>query len=188
MTRTFIAVFPPPEIVESLTALLARLRAAIPDGVKWVEHENLHMTLRFFGDLVDKKVRQAIETTEAFGTGRGPVGVALGGLGAFPSTARPRVFWVGMREGGDRLESLARDLDMAYRRSGFGAADKPFRAHLTLGRVRQGWNVDGGRIAGLNYESPAFILGRISVMKSQLTPQGPVYSSLAEIPLSSHAE
>lgn len=187
MTRTFVAVFPPPEIVESLTALLPELHAAIPDGVKWVERENLHMTVRFFGDLIDKKVRQAIETTEAFGAAHAPVEAALGGIGAFPSLARPRVFWIGMREGGARLESLAADLDMAYRRSGFGRADKPFRAHLTLGRVREGSRVDGGRIASLKYESSMFILDRISVMKSQLTPRGPVYTTLAEIPLSIRA-
>jgi 2'-5' RNA ligase len=187
VTRTFVAVFPPPEIVESLTAFIPRLRDAIPEGVKWVERENLHMTLRFFGDLTDKKVRQAIETTEAFAAARAPIEGVLAGLGAFPSLHRPRVFWIGMRQGGEALETLAQDLDMAYRKSGFGRADKPFRAHLTVGRVRQGWNVDGGRIAGLNYESQTFILGGISVVKSQLTPKGPVYSSLAETPLSSRA-
>ena len=187
MTRTFIAVFPPPPIVESLTAFLPELGIAVPEGVKWVERQNLHLTLRFFGDLTDKKVRQAIEVTEAFCAERAPITGALGGLGAFPAPARPRVFWIAMREGGDLLEALARDLDMAYRKSGFGAADKPFRAHLTVGRVREGFRVDGTRIAGLKYESPEFTLDRISVMKSQLTPRGPVYSSLAEISLSSRA-
>jgi 2'-5' RNA ligase len=185
MTRTFVAVFPPPAIVESLTALLPELRGAVPEGVKWIERENLHLTLRFFGDLTDKKVRQVIEVTEAFGASIAPVDGLLGGLGAFPSLSRPRVFWVALREGGQLLEALARDLDMAYRKSGFGRADKPFRAHLTVGRVRDGYRIEGDRIAGLKYESPAFTLDKISVMKSQLTPKGPVYSSLAEISLSS---
>jgi 2'-5' RNA ligase len=185
MTRTFVAVFPPPPIVESLTVLLPELRRAIPEGVKWVERENLHLTLRFFGDLTDKKVRQVIEVTEAFGAANAPVDGLLGGLGAFPSLSRPRVFWIAMRDGGERLEALARDLDMAYRKSGFGQADKPFRAHLTVGRVREGHRIEGERIAVLKYESTAFTLDRISVMKSQLTPKGPVYSSLAEISLSS---
>jgi 2'-5' RNA ligase len=184
MTRTFVAVFPPPEIVENLTALLSRLRAAVPEGVKWVESRNLHLTLRFFGDLIDKKVRQAVEVTEAFGAEKGPVSGRLGGIGAFPGLSRPRVFWIGMPEGGTKLESLAGDLDMAYRRSGFGRADKPFRAHLTVGRVREGLRIDAAPIAGLQYESSPFTLDRISVMKSQLTPKGPIYTSLAEIPLS----
>ena len=187
MTRTFVAVFPPPPIVETLTVLLPELRRAIPEGVKWVERGNLHLTLRFFGDLTDKKVRQVIEVTEAFGTEHGPVEGRLGGIGAFPSLSRPRVFWIGMPEGGARLEALARDLDLAYRKSGFGPADKPFRAHLTVGRVREGYRIEGERIAGLKYESPEFTLDKISVMKSQLTPKGPVYSSLAEISLSSRA-
>ena len=107
--------------------------------MSWVKPDNLHYTLRFLGEVGEDGARRA-----ARGGAPRPRRAArafdatLGALGAFPNARRARVIWLGMTEGGEPLVALARALERALARRGFDReADKPFSAHLTLGRVRE---------------------------------------------------
>jgi 2'-5' RNA ligase len=183
--RLFLAVFPPAAVQRAAHACIEALRRP-GDGVSWVKPENLHYTLRFLGEVGEDGARRAAEAaTEAAGKSR-TFEAVLGGLGAFPNARRARVLWAGMSEGAEALVALARDLDRALAKRGFGTPDKPFSAHLTLGRVRAtgpDWT------AALATERVAeagarFTVDRICVVESQLNPKGSIYTVRAEAVLS----
>jgi 2'-5' RNA ligase len=183
--RIFIAVFPPNEVVDGLAALVERVRQA-GDGMSWVKPENLHYTLRFLGELEEGRVEAACRAAAQAVIGLAPFEAVLGAPGAFPDFRRPRVLWVGLDSGREPLELLARSLDEALRREGFGPPDKPFRAHLTVGRVRdpggRGGAAAAGRLSG--ERAPGrFTVGTLAVVHSTLNPRGSVYRAVGEYPL-----
>ena len=183
MTRTFVALLIPPEWAEHLGGI-SRDLAPRTSGLSWVRPENVHVTLRFLGDLGDSGVRRA---GEAVRRGAGDVAAfeaRLGGLGAFPNLHRPRVLWAGLAAGGEEAGGLAAALNAALKAGGFGPADKPFRAHLTLARIREGAR---GLEALASYQPPPppppAVLDRVVLMKSDLQPTGSRYTPLLEVRL-----
>jgi 2'-5' RNA ligase len=182
--RLFLAVFPPAEVQRAACGFIEALRRP-GDGLSWVKPENLHYTLRFLGEVGEDGARRATEAATGAAAAARAFAAALGGLGAFPNPRRARVIWIGMSEGGEALVSLARDLDRALAKRGFGAPDQPFSPHLTLGRVREprrDWT------AALAEPRPAgpparFTVDRVCVVESQLSPRGSIYTVRAEAPL-----
>jgi RNA 2',3'-cyclic 3'-phosphodiesterase len=184
--RLFLAVFPPPEVQGAACGLIEALRRP-GDGVSWVKPENLHYTLRFLGEVGEDGARRATAAAIQAASAAKAFAGALGGLGAFPNPRRARVIWLGLSEGAEALVALAQELDRALARRGFGAPDKPFSAHLTLGRVREAgpdWT------AALSESRPAdpparFTVDRLCVVESRLNPRGSIYTVRAEAPLAS---
>jgi 2'-5' RNA ligase len=123
-------------------------------------------------------VKQAADEAAATGAA---FAAALGALGAFPNTRRARVLWAGMTAGAERLTSLARALEAALVRKGFDAADHPFTAHLTIGRVREPRADWTERLAAVHVEPAArFQVDRLCVVESRLSPKGSTYAVLHE--------
>lgn len=180
--RLFLAVFPPAEVQRAAYGFIEALRRP-GDGVSWVKAENLHYTMRFLGEVGEDGARRAAEAATEAASRSKVFAAALGGLGAFPNARRARVIWIGMSEGAEALVALARDLDRALAKRGFGAADKPFSSHLTLGRVRTpgpDWTpvlAGAGTAAG---PPPRFTVDRLCVVESQLNPRGSIYRVRAE--------
>ena len=178
--RTFVAVFPPAPVLEALGELRRRLEPDLP-GLRWTAPANLHYTLRFFGDLTPEEADRAGEVLTAVAAVTVPFELELAGLGVFPKWNRPRVLWVGCGRGGVVLEALARTLERGFRESRLGRADKPFRAHLTLGRWRDSRDLDltAGR-ARCEGETvgASFRVGEAAVVKSTLHPRGSIYEPL----------
>src|SRR5258708_4355802 len=110
LIRTFVAVFPPEEVVEALGATIADV-ARPGAGVSWVKSGNVHYTLRFLGALMPARVEATKRAAAAAVVGIAPFAVRLGGVGAFPNAARARVLWLGAREGRDEMSLLAKSLD-----------------------------------------------------------------------------
>lgn len=129
--RLFIAIAIPRDIRAAFAALLQEFRAIAPQA-KWVRPENLHVTLKFLGQIPLEKLG-AIENVLTAVRSSQPVQVELRGLGFFPNEKRPRVFWAGM-EASANLKSLAADVDQATHRLGFPLEQHPFTPHLTLAR------------------------------------------------------
>ena len=181
--RLFLAVFPPAEVQRAAFGFIEALRRP-GDGVSWVKPENLHYTLRFLGEVGEDGARRAAESATEAAKSR-EFAAALGGLGAFPDPRRARVIWVGMSEGGEALVALAHDLDRALAKRGFGAPDKLFSAHLTLGRVREPGRDWTETLAAPRPADPAarFTVDRICVVESQLSPRGSIYTVRAGAPL-----
>ena len=137
-TRAFVAVFPPSSVAEAVGSVLDALRAPL-DGIAWVRAPNLHYTMRFLGELDAGRLERARSAVRAasLAAGVAPFTMRLGGPGAFPGPARPRVLWLGAAEGAAPLTLLAGALDAALVKEGFERADRPFTPHLTTGRVRE---------------------------------------------------
>jgi 2'-5' RNA ligase len=187
--RIFLAVFPPLATQEAAARAIERLRRP-GDGVSWVKRENLHYTLRFLGDLGEDGARRAAEAAAEAAAGHRAFDARLGGLGAFPDARRARVLWVGLVEGAEPLVELARSLELALRRKGFDRADRPFAAHLTIGRVREAGGDWSAALAEAEKAMPAegeatrFRVDRVVVVASQLSPKGSIYTPRAEAKLS----
>jgi 2'-5' RNA ligase len=181
--RTFIAVFPPEEVVAALAGAVDRARER-GDGVSWVRQGNLHYTLRFLGELEQKQVDGVCRAVASVAREAEPIRMSLGGPGAFPNFRRPRVLWIGAEEGAKDLEILARAVNEALSREGFGRPDKPFRAHLTVGRVRDARRAAtaAGRFSQEKVEGN-FQVRKIVVVHSTLDPGGSIYRPLLEAEL-----
>jgi 2'-5' RNA ligase len=188
MTRTFSAAFLPDPIRRQVSSFVETLR---PDGpaIKWVSEPQLHFTLRFFGELGEDQVSQVKDVTREIVSTFPPLRIRIAGTGTFPARGRPRVYWLGLREGAPALGELAATLDQGYRYAGLGRADRPFSPHLTIGRAKEGrvrTGPPGRRVwefGRLTFETPLFIVSRVCVVASVLAPQGPTYTPLAEFPL-----
>jgi RNA 2',3'-cyclic 3'-phosphodiesterase len=174
-------------IPESWIEYLARVErdlAGQMTGLSWVKPDNMHITIRFLGDLGDSGVRRAGESTRRGAEGHPAFRARLGGPDAFPSLDRPRVLWNGLAEGGEEAVALAKSVNQSLKQGGFGPPDKPFRPHITLARVRErARGVDGLRRYAPPPPPEAALLDRIVVMKSDLHPAGSRYTPLEEIRL-----
>lgn len=177
MTRAFAAIFPPQEVRNSIWELAQELKAS-GAGVKWVEKENLHLTLRFFGNLTDMELDKAGSAMKALAGVKRPFTVRLATLGAFPSLSRPRVIWVGVEEGREPLVDVATSLEQQFVEAGLGSTDKPFSPHLTIGRVKiphKNPRLEEA-IRSLTFGGLEFMISGLTLTKSELRPQGPIYS------------
>lgn len=179
--RLFLAVFPPAGVQAAAARAADALRFA-GDGVAWVKRDNLHYTLRFLGDLGADDARAAGEAAREAAAASAPFDAALGAFGAFPDARRARVLWIGMRTGAEALRALAAALEHALAARGFGAADKPFAPHLTVGRVRDGgdWSA---RLAAAPAVDAAFAVSELRLVRSTLAPGGSRYEPVLRAPL-----
>jgi 2'-5' RNA ligase len=136
--RLFFAV-PVPEATRARVAeLIERVQAEVGDGkarIRWVRMEGLHLTLRFLGPTPEDLVPSLQSGADAVARGATPFEVRLSGGGAFPSLARPRSLWIGVREGADRLANLADSLTAAAGECGLMLDTRPFAPHLTVART-----------------------------------------------------
>jgi len=175
--RLFVAVnLPDTERRAAHEAMAPLRRGDLP--VKWVAEAALHVTLKFLGDVADERAEALGAALDAAVSGARPFEIGLGGIGAFPSMARPRVVWLGV-ERHPALELLANDVERALQPFGFEAELRPFQPHITLGRAKQG--APGAAfakletlIARVSYEGMAPV-GSVDLMESVLRPDGAVY-------------
>ncbi len=173
--RIFVALFLPDPVRDALVAALESVRAT-GSGVSWVRPQNLHYTLRFLGELGEDGARRVAEAADEAAGAHRVFELALGSFGCFPPKGPPRVLWVGAGRGAEPLEALARDLERGLRGRGFDPGDHPFRAHLTIGRVREPGRGDWRHhVEELSVEAPPFQAERLSVVQSTLSPRGSLY-------------
>ena len=177
--RTFVAVFPPEAVRREVAAALPALVDRYP-GLRPVRPATLHLTLRFLGDLSAADRVAAGEVLAGLATGVRPFRVHLAGLGTFPPRRRPKVVWLGVEQGANRLVALARSLERGLAAAGFPPADAPFHPHLTLGRFRE----PSRDPAGLPEfpPMPAFPAETVDLVTSDLGPRGPAYTVERSVP------
>lgn len=184
MIRAFIAVPLSVEQRDAVAALQRRLTGA--RGVKWVEPENFHFTLRFLGQ-VESTVLEHLRNRLQEGFARCPAfPIYLAGVGAFPSRRRPRTVWLGVTKGADELTALAQVANAATVAVGLPPEDRPFQAHLTLGRVKAS-PPSKELVQALENEAATEVgemwVREVLLMRSDLRPTGPIYTALASFPL-----
>ncbi len=187
--RLFVAVNLPAEERRAAFEAWAPLRAAhLP--VRWVREDAFHLTLRFLGEVEDERAAPLQEALAGAVRGARPFSVGLGGIGGFPSLARPRVVWLGV-ERHPALELLANDVERALMALGFEPELRPFHPHLTLGRAERGARPGSFRdlerlAAGITYQS-AIPVEQVDLMRSTLGPGGATYGVVSRAALAAPA-
>ncbi|HWI64745.1 MAG TPA: RNA 2',3'-cyclic phosphodiesterase [Symbiobacteriaceae bacterium] len=183
MLRCFVAVEVKEQgLLRALEMAQAGLKRAfgLPDPVKWVPAHQFHFTLKFLGEVEEAAAARALQAVERAAASSGRFSVGLCGLGCFPTPARPAVLWAGVAEGAEPLGRLAALVEQEMAREGFPAERRGFKPHLTLGRVREGAFVPRAAREALGnagrQEFGRFSVERVVLMKSELTPRGPIYS------------
>jgi len=179
--RIFVAVVLAPELREAIGGVRTLLGGA-SERLRWVPPENLHLTLKFLGEITPAQMGRVVEATREAAQGVTPFAVTLAGLGAFPTARRPRVVWVGVHEGSERLVALAGVLDRALGRRKFPGEARPFQAHLTVARARTGGPPPDLTQALAGAGAPRIGTQEVDalvVMESLLRPSGPIYQEVA---------
>ena len=175
--RLFVAIRIPETIREELVTLQKKIGNDYAK-IKWVEQDNMHMTLKFLGDVDEDKtalVRQSLNSVEYES-----FGAEFSGTGGFPGESYIRVIWAGL-EPADRISGLHETIEESLYSLGF-PRDKKFSPHVTLGRVRFVMDKKALSDAVLStgsFRSAEFPVNEFFLIKSTLTPEGPVYENLS---------
>ena len=183
--RVFIAVPLDPALRDAAAGLRRHLNATA-DALRWVPPGNLHLTLKFLGEIAERRLPKVADAVHEVARRTGPFTISLAGAGAFPSVRRPQVVWVGVGEGSESLVALARDLDAALHRMKFPRERRPFRPHLTVARARHaGPSPDlSGPLSDLGVLTVGIqAVDRLVVMESRLNPAGAIYLPIEEVGL-----
>jgi 2'-5' RNA ligase len=149
--------------------------------LKLVEPDNIHITVRFLGDITLKiadKVFEEMKKVQFI-----PLNVHINGLGVFPSLSYPRVLWAGIAEGAEQLKNVFTQLEPRLQGIGFQPDPKGFSPHLTIARVRSATNK--AQLAEFVTKNAKHDFGIVKakclrLKQSELTPNGPIYSTLKE--------
>ncbi|MEE8471582.1 MAG: RNA 2',3'-cyclic phosphodiesterase [Dehalococcoidia bacterium] len=201
--RCFIAIELPPEAKRALARLQDSLKQGVGPGVRWADPEGVHLTLKFLGQVDARRLPEIAEAMARSARGFTPFSLELAGTGVFPNPSRPRVAWVGFRGDTERLVRLQKEIESSLVPLGFPREARGFTPHLTLARLRQGTppreqerfgrqvvaaifggegGGEGGGGGGGDGPVPMDVQ-QVSLIKSQLTPKGSIYTRLAHVPL-----
>ena len=187
--RSFIAIELPDEVKLEIANLQAQLKSGLSFGFKWVDPNSIHLTLKFLGNVAQDKIEEVTEALKAAAEGITPFRLKIKDLGVFPNPRRIQVVWVGMSGEIDKLVKLQKQVDLNLTSLGFTPESRPFVPHLTLARVRaQLMPAEGQKfnelLLGTRFEASGEIaVDAISLMRSQLTPQGAIYTRISSVPL-----
>lgn len=185
--RAFVAIDVGPEVRAAAVKLVEKLAAAAAD-VKWVEPSNMHLTLKFLGDVALKETARICQAVQQAADECGPFDLEFRGVGAFPNPGRPRTVWLGTGSGREPLGALFDHVESGLQKLGFRRESRAFQGHLTLGRVRRGGPqiAELGRLLAEQAECRAgqAHVDQLLVFSSELTSSGPRYDVLGRAELS----
>lgn len=185
MVRTFIAAELNPELQGKLMEDIRHLSLVAP-RVNWSKRDNLHLTFRFLGDVKENDLQELFDALEDGLTGFTPFAMEIRGLGTFPHWRHPRVIWAGCGEGAEDAIRLAEAVENACVDLGYEPERRPFRPHLTLGRVKLPADADGLEAAVAKLGEPEYgylDVDRLVVFMSTLRRTGAVYAPMFTIEL-----
>ena len=182
--RCFISVTLPDDVRRPMADLIAELKKTKPD-VSWVPAENIHLTLKFLGNIDDSLIPLIKERITKKLSHYNAFYIKIVGVGCFPSERRPRVLWIGV-ERSDLLNSIQKDMEAEVEEFGFAPEDRPFSPHLTFGRVRSQRGIAEMLRRVTEFRTADFGLVEVKsihIMKSDLKPTGAEHTSIAAIPI-----
>lgn len=178
--RCFVAI----EIPEPIQNRLARIQETLRQQIQkasWVKPGNIHLTLKFLGDVdpddldsIEEAIKEATSRHHSFS-------LRIGGVGAFPNLARPRVIWTGVKVGAEQVSALAQDINLALSHCGFPLEAKKFNPHLTIARLKERVDLRPYTNHYRQYDridGTEMTVDTISLVQSQLDPKGAIYSTL----------
>lgn len=186
--RAFIALEIPREIQQAIHTATATLRAELGGGVRWTPPENMHLTLKFLGEISPPQVDALTSALRVQADSVPAFKVEVGGLGSFPDVKRARVLWIGIQAPAE-IQTLRRGIESACARLGYESETRGFSPHLTIGRVRQDATpADAQKIRRALEAATIDSLGAVRVdsahlFKSDLKKSGAVYTKIFSAPL-----
>lgn len=188
--RSFLAILLPSDIKKAIHQQFSSKLKKLPLDIKWVEEENYHLTLKFFGSLDVKDIQQINNILNQIIPQIEQFTLSYEGLGVFPDLVNPRVIWLGLSGEVEKLKTLHSKIENELSAAGFPREEKKFQPHLTIGRFRSNSNLElfikffnEFREAPFSPQIRDIEVQELHLMKSVLTPAGPRYSSLAAYPL-----
>lgn len=191
--RAFIAIEMPAPVQQRLLGAQRRLAQLLrlqqlERCVRWTPAENLHLTLRFLGEIDDVQQRILAHSLTQIARRHARLTLSVAGVGCFPNTHRPNVIWCGLRGELTALAQLQAEVEVAAQAVGLPAEAKPFQPHLTIGRLQRSTTSSQLQAVGAaamqiavtatQPESGASTVDELLLMRSELTPSGPIYSRL----------
>ncbi len=188
--RTFVAVEIDEPTRRAAAKLIAKLDVASVDA-KWVQPQNLHLTLKFLGDVPLKETARICQAVQKAAEQVEPFELSIGGAGAFPTPDRPRTVWIGSRAnknaGEDPMATLHKHLETRLAKLGFRKDSRRLAAHITIGRIRRG-GPGRPQLARLIEENAQCEIGKTTVREavvftSELSREGPTYHPLGRAKL-----
>ncbi|MDD5337880.1 MAG: RNA 2',3'-cyclic phosphodiesterase [Dehalococcoidales bacterium] len=187
--RSFIAIELPEEVKKALSDLQNKFKKSGSLPVKWVDPGNIHLTLKFLGDVDADSVEGILKAMEEAVKGAASFNIEVKGLGVFPNMNRIQIVWVGLHGELEKLGDLQKKLETNLKPLGFMPENRPFTPHLTLARVRDFARPEerqrlGRLVSEADFEEKHVInVTSLNLMKSVLTREGPIYSRLGAVTL-----
>ena len=188
MIRVFLAIDLPGSLQNGLTQVQEFLKQCGAD-VRWVPVGNIHLTVKFFGNIKESDAEAIEAAAMAVAQKVQPFELHISGAGAFPSIKNPRVVWLGISGQTETLAKLYQGLEQAFATLGYIPEDRPFNAHLTLGRVRRkASRSDAAQVGEIVASTTVELLAEVpaesfALIRSVLKPSGAEYTTLEEFPL-----
>jgi len=184
--RSFIAIDLPPPFLEAVGRMQDELKISAK-GIRWVRSGNIHLTLKFLGDIREELLGELGELLASGCKAHAPLELSMGRPGGFPDIERPRVIWLGLEGELEKLELLRQEIEKVCSTLGLPREKRPFHPHLTLGRIKD-WRKSPANMAELLDGAEAPPAGRFSVRavhlyRSDLTRDGAIYTKLKSFPL-----
>lgn len=179
LIRCFAAI----EIPERIQALLVEVQNAFRPKIKrasWTKYGNFHLTLKFLGDVEDRNINEISAALQKIAVSQTPFLIEIGGIGAFPNLARPRVLWVGLKQGTPLTVKLSRVINNEFVKFGF-EKDTRIHPHFTLARLKEKVILNTFISLFKEFETidgASLTVDKITLVKSELHPSGAVYTPL----------
>lgn len=182
--RTFICIEIPESIKERIGELQETLRQ-IEGPVSWTKPSNIHLTLKFLGGVPRSRIERVGKALFRAAKGIGPIELAIGGTGCFPSPRNARVLWVGIETLAEGIRQLHSNIEDELAREDFPREKRKFSPHLTIGRVRVPGKgtVVAEQLIAEGFEPESFTATQVILMRSDLKPTGSIYSPQAVVDL-----
>jgi len=184
--RAFLAIDPPEDILQAMSRLQEKLKREIGGRISWTKPQGQHLTLKFFGDISTEDVNNICSAVQKRVASGQSLNLKIEKLGVFTDARKPRVIWCGVTGDVEKLSGIQKQLDNDFAGIGFPGEDRPFQAHMTLGRIKDSRGLTG--ISEVLTKYSAFAAGEFNcteliLFQSRLTPQGAIYTKLAEFAL-----
>lgn len=174
--RTFIA-FELPSMVRQQVVNATQRLSFLGDRVRWSKADDAHLTLKFLGDVSSEQLPEIVSAFQGVSQKTPPLTLRVVGVGGFPDLDQARVIWLGVQGDLAGLRDLHSHLEAALTPLGFEPERRKFFPHITLGRSRRNpVAVDVSRVG--TFSPVHFRVDRLTLMKSELRPEGAVYSPL----------
>ena len=187
--RTFIAVDFPKDLLVRIDEITHFFKKKTPEcALRWVEIDNLHLTIKFIGEINESKAGQVKDVLTQALFAQNAFNIEVSGLGMYPSHQNPRVIWFGILKGEPLIE-IHNNLNRQMATIGIAAENRPFSPHLTIARVRRNTDHATAKLVGdilsqFKVDSLGWItINQVNLYKSELTPTGPIYTHLLSVPL-----